>query len=278
LTCNEKEKKDINLIFIPGYQKTLEWTLGCVQTNNIIYKHHGKLLTGQRERYIVVYPLSNMMIRGDLSKSQTFSSFKKDSVLVLCNFRIARKLRPDLLAISSRGDILVVEAKLRRKSDGTKTGPLKRLKDGSKELLEYALKLESFAKENIDNAYAKWNDLYHKCYTEKLDYPSLYQTVLTSLSIASNDQPRFFKNLNRSIANKNVKYALAFNGPRDQESYFGIHREDYDEIPKSGLDISGYDIISKKEIIESANSSWNNDFGELFLFMVNHLQSKFKML
>jgi hypothetical protein len=247
----------------PKYKNTLEWELGCINTNNIAFKPHGALLTGQRERYTVVYPFANMIIDGHLAKLKSFKKFRKSKVLVLCNMRFEKKLRPDLLAISAEAEILIIEAKLRRENGEAKA--LQRLTNGSKELSDYADRLKRFAAANVDNAYAAWTDRYYNSFTKGFGFPSFYQSISSCMSLNSYDAQKYLINkLNNNILEGKVNYGLAFNGPNDQQ--------------EKGVDLPGYVVFSKIEIMEAAEKGWRKDFGELFLFMIDHRKEQFKLI
>ncbi len=92
-----------------GFKNSLEWQLGSVKSEAIAFLTHGSFLTGQRERYVTVYPFAKMIVNGRLADNPFFPNFQENEVFVFCNFRPKRDCRPDLLAFSSKGDIFLAE-------------------------------------------------------------------------------------------------------------------------------------------------------------------------
>jgi hypothetical protein len=258
-----------------SYDKSLEWELGCIGSSRIAFKPHRAFLTTQRERYIVVYPLSSMIIAGTLEKNQHFQSFGKDKMVVFCNMRLSIDLRLDFLAISAKGDVLILEGKLRREQN--EGNALKKLGEAAKQLADYREKLELFAKSIGNSPYEIWADRYNNSFTNKFAFPSFYMFVKNFLSIDKLDaQKEFFLKVNKNILNGKVKWGLAFNELEDFQDCPDIDRSDY-SLPIKDTCNPGYGLIDKASIITSAYSRWSYKQDRLFLFAVDHLRRSVKI-
>jgi hypothetical protein len=238
------------------YKESLEWELECVKTRNIMFLPHGSLLNGQRERYLVVYPFVNMIVGGKLVQQHFFFPFSKGDVLAYCNMRPVingkKDCRPDILAFTGNGDILIIEGKLRRICDGSDNSAVRRLSSAAAQLAEYAHKLKKFAEQSKRAPFQSWSEMHRAVYTELHGFPELAEFLTKGLSLRSEDVVEVISRVNQSFIGGNVQYGLAFNGPWDQE-----------------LNVPGYDHINIHKIREVAQSTWDSKLGRLHLFMID---------
>ena len=249
-----------------NFKESPEWQMGCVKSKKICFLPHKSFHTGQRERYLVVYPLANMIVRGKLIPQTTFSSFSKDAVLAYCNLRPEingkKNFRPDILAFSTRGDVLIVEGKLRRKSDGGDGRVVSKLSHAATELAGYASQLKKFARNARKNPFEIRSELHRTVYSDIHGFPAMSQFISDGFSISSPvDQAKMIEKLNDAIAEGRAQYGLAFNGPPDKE-----------------LNVPGYNHIDTRKIEEAANAGWNRRLGTLHLFMIDPFKKRFKYL
>lgn len=240
--------------------------MGCVKSKKICFLPHKSLLTGQRERYLVVYPLADMIVRGKLDPQTTFSSFSEDKVLAYCNIRPEidgqKNFRPDILAFSTSGDVLIIEGKLRGKSYGKDQRAVGQLSDAADQLACYASQLKKYAENARTNPFEIWRELHRTVYTDIHGFPEMSKFISDGLSISSPvDQAKMIEKVNNAIVEGRVQYGLAFNGPPDKE-----------------LNVPGYNHIDTRKIEEAASAGWNRHLGTLHLFMIDPFKKHYKYL
>lgn len=270
-----------------GYKNSLEWQIGSVKYESIAFLTHGSFLTGQRERYLTVYPFANMILNGCLANNSSFQNFKRGEVFIFCNYRPKGDCRPDLLAFSSKGDVFLVEGKQRRKGDEVKA--LKNIETGAGELLNYLYLLNEFSKESSPAPYESWESVYSRCYVniEKHGFPELDKFISNAISIYGIDKINdLFKEINENISQRKILFGLAFNDPDDVESFFSLDSFDlmprsiieYKTNPKEGVRKLGYSKIDDRKIYQAAEHKWDKRLGQLFLFGIDKEQDNFRIL
>lgn len=182
----------------------------------------------ERERKFVHYPLAKLIAEGHLASiSPSFKRFAKNSLLVLCNFRLPvpielkkkrgwKDKRPDIICLTKAGDVLVVECKeksqlkIKREIDRSiKT--FITLKDFAEEVK--SIKAE---KEIMVDAWDKWEILYNERYN-KHKFPDLRET-LSYLFKINNEKSRvtWAQKVMENITSNNLKYGFAINGSFDE--------------------------------------------------------------
>ena len=248
----------------PQYKQSLEWSR-YIHSKKICFLPHEALLTRERERLIVTYPLVHWILEGNLAQENILPSFEKDQIMIFCNFKPkypSKKPSPDLMAFSAGGDILMIESKRRIKSDGKRDETVvRKLKKAAKQLAGYSYEFVEWALNFREDAYTKWSDLHGNIYVKIHEFPTLYRTLKECFSMESIDQQReYIDNIHRSISENRVHYGLAFNGSRDYDKSLDI-------------DVPGYEDISRDLLYEAAMSGWDSEIGELSLYMVDHLKS-----
>lgn len=244
------------------FKRSLEWRHGCIKSQKICFLPHEALFDGQRERYLVVYPFANMIIGGKLAKQGLFPQFPKGNVLAYCNLRPAingkRDFRPDILAFTGQGDVLVIEGKLRRKSDGSDGAAVRRLSAAASQLADYATKLRQFAERSRSSPFQSWSEVHQRVYAELHGFPSLNAFIAKGLSLPAEAVQGVVSRVNQSFIEGNVQYGLAFNGPPDLE-----------------LNVPGYDHIEADEIREVVQVRWDAKHGQLHLFMIDPYKKRY---
>jgi len=173
-----------------GFQNSLEWQLGSVKSKAIAFLTHGSFLTAERERYVTLFPFANMIVNGRLADNPFFANFQKNEVFVFCNFCPKRDCKPDLLAFSSKGDILLVEGKRRQKNKGNHA--LRAVQKGLVELKIYSQLLTEFCREYAQDPYRGWESVYRNCYVkdEKHGFPELGSFVSSAITLRSPNEIR----------------------------------------------------------------------------------------
>jgi len=206
-----------------------------------------------------------MIIRGKLKKQESFSHFFKENALIYCNLRPVingkRDFRPDIIAFTGQGDVLVVEAKLRRISDRLDGSALRRLSSAASQLAEYADRLREFAEQSRKMPFESWAEVHTAVYTELHGFPTLTAFISEGLGSPSEDAAEIISLVNQSFIEGNVQYGLAFNGPPDQE-----------------LNVPGYEHMDISKIKEAALSEWNDKLGRLHLFMIDPYKKRYSHL
>lgn len=270
-----------------GYKNSLEWQIRSVKSEAMAFLTHGSFLTGQRERYLTVYPFANMILNGRLSDNPFFRNFQKDKVFIFCNFRPKGDCRPDLLAFSSKGDVLLVEGKQRRKGNEEKA--LENLREGINELKNYWLLLQQFARESSQSPFDCWEAVYNNCYVknEKHGFPKLDTFASTAISLRGGVNIRdLFRKINDNFSSGNILFGLAFNDPDDVEPFSPLDRFDlmapatiiYKPNPKEGVNKLGYIGIENRKIYNLAEQQWDKKLGQLFLFGIDKHKDSFRFL
>lgn len=275
----------INGYNIMGFKNSLEWQIGSVKSEAIAFLTHGCFLTGQRERYLVVYPFANIILNGQLSNNPSFSNFRKGEVFIFCNFRPYKACRPDLLAFSSKGDVFLIEGKQR--ANKNQSSALGILKEGVGELERYSRFLREFSNESNNDPYKYWSDVYYNCYVKnpKHGFPKLDAFVRNSISMQGMDEIKsLFRKINSNLGQGNILYGLAFNDHEDQESFFPLDSFDlmsevkYKSIPPKGIKKYGYNSIDAAKIYRIIDNIWNERLGQLFLFGIDKQLDTFRIL
>jgi hypothetical protein len=246
---------------IPKYKQSLEWQQ-FIELNNVCFLPHKSYINGMRERHVVHYPFARIIGRGDLYKTEIYSDFYKGHILVLCNLRPRvngrTDVRPDIMALTKTGEILLVECKIRNKSENSAEKAISKLADAAKQLAYYANRLKIFALESGDNSWESWKNLYYNVYEKIHEFPSFTDILYNAFSLTEDsDQKKWIKRINNSIIKGNVKYGLAFNEINDHENY-------------------GYQEISN-ESLKRATTGWNFKLGPLAFLGVNHINETFNV-
>jgi len=270
-----------------GFKNSLEWQIGAVKSEAIAYLTHGSFLTGQRERYLTVYPFANMILNGRLAYIPLFSSFQKNEVIIFCNFRLKGDCRPDLFAFSSKGDVFLVEGKQRGHCNEAKA--LENLVEGMNELLDYFQLLNKFSKASRKAPYECYSSVYNNCYVKdsKHGFPELNKLVSNSISLQHNhDICDLFTKINDNISQGNIIFGLAFNDPDDCEPYFPLDSFNlmpeavikYKPNPKEGIRRYGYSRIESHKIRKEIQHGWDNRLGKLLAFGIDKQLESFRIL
>jgi len=237
--------------------------------NNVCFLPHRSYLDGMRERHAVHYPLARMIAQGMLSHHKPYSYFKMQSTLVLCNLRprINGKtdVRPDILAISDKGNVLIVECKVRTRGDGDDLSACMKLSGAATQLMQYSTKLKDFARSALEAAagdkervFTFWHALHESVYSRIHGFPPLNEMLNNVYSMSEKKQKKWVVDVFETLANGKALHALAFNGPPD------------DGIP-------GFAAIQSDIITAYANNGWNPAIGKLALIVVDHIDSSFKI-
>lgn len=261
-----------------GFKNSLEWQLGSVKSEAIAFLTHGSFLTGQRERYVAIYPFANMILNGFLKEYPLFSNFQQNKVFIFCNFRPRRDCRPDLLAFSLKGDVFLVEGK-QRKRDKEKSA-LETLRTGLKELKDYYSLLRKFSRKAKNAPYEYWESVYRNCYIkmEKHGFSEL-DSFITGATILRGQKKieELFNRINDNILKGRILFGLAFNDPIDVEPFFTLEAYNlmspttikYKTNPKGGVKNLGFFEIENGKILNMVKQEWNKSLGPLFLFGIN---------
>ena len=269
-----------------GFKNSLEWQLESVKSEAIAFLTHGSFLTGQRERYVTVYPFADMIVNGRLADNPFFPNFQKNEVFVFCNCRPKIDCRPDLLAFSLKGDIFLAEGK-QRKRDNEKDA-LETLKKGMRELKRYSCLLKEFSQEYSQDPYQGWRSVYRKCYVEdkKHGFPELDKFISAATTLRSPNEIRdLFRRINDNFMHSKILFGLAFNDPEDVEPFFCLDAYDlmppttikYKTNPSQGVENLGYLKINNEKIYNAMKQEWKS-FGRLFLFGIDKNENKFRPL
>jgi hypothetical protein len=271
-----------------GFRNSLEWQLGSVKSKAIAYLTHGSFLTGQRERYVTVYPFANMIINGSLAKKHpAFSNFKKNEVFIFCNYRPRGDYRPDLLAFTSKGDVFLVEGKQRKSR--SESAALDDLKKGIDELKRYLHELSDFSQESSQSPYECWESVFRNCYVrkEKHGFPELKSFISVSLRMHGEKEIHdLFKIINDNLIHRRILFGLAINDSDDIEPFFPFDAYDlmplkeieYKTNPKDGVRKSGYYNIEETKIRDIIKKEWDERLGQLFIFRIDKGKSNFRLL
>jgi hypothetical protein len=270
-----------------GFRNSLEWQIGSVKSEAIAFLTHGSFLTGQRERYVTVYPFAEIILNGHLTEIPSLANFCKKEVFIFCNFRPLRNCRPDLLAFSSKGDVFLVEAK--QYKGRSEKSALKNLITGIKELDSYSHLLKNYARESEGDPYNCWNADYKNCYVkdEKHGFPELDKFVTAATSLHEpKDQRALFRKINHNVVKGKIFYGLAFNDLSDEEPFFPL--DSFELMPKTtikyktnstdGVNNSGYFGIDNSKIFKIVKDEWDRSLGQLMLFGVNKKDNKLRIL
>lgn len=269
-----------------GFKNSLEWQIGSVKSESIAFLTHASFLTGQRERYLTVYPFAHIILNGRLADNPFFSSFQKGKVFIFCNFRPKPKRgRPDLLAFSSMGDVFLVEGKQRRR--GNEALALKNLVTGVMELGKYLRLLREFSEKSKKAPYECWSLVYKNCYVKDLKhgFPELNKFVSNAISLEGYDNIRaLFRKINDNVNQGNILFGLAFNDPDDQEPFFPLDsfhlmpKPKYKPNPKGGVEKNGYSVIDNEKIYSTIGQRWDKKRGQFFLFGIDKSADSFRIL
>jgi hypothetical protein len=272
---------------IVGFKNSLEWQIDSVKSEAIAFLTHGSFLTGQRERYVTVYPFANLILNGFLKENPLFSNFQQNKVFIFCNLRTSRDCRPDLLAFSLKGDVFLVEAKQRGRD--TEESALKTIKTGLKELEDYYNGLQEFSRKAKNAPYELWESVYRNCYVkmEKHGFPEL-DSFITGATILRGQKKieELFHRINDNILNGRILFGLAFNDPRDVEPFFTLEAYNlmssktikYKTNPKRGVKNLGFFEIDNGKILNMVKQKWKKSLGTLFLFGINKNNERIRIL
>ena len=142
------------------------------------------------------YPLVRSIVKGGLTENG-FKDFKKDSILVLCNFMIPlsknhkaihnwKDRRPDIICISSKGKVFVIECKPRK--------GLNNRKDLEKDISSFQT-LKLFASsdpiefnQTPSSPLDKWEVLYNNRYQRLFSFPNFRDTLNQVLNMKTEKQ------------------------------------------------------------------------------------------
>jgi hypothetical protein len=201
-----------------------------------------------------------MIGRGDLDDTKLDFGFSKGSILVLCNLRPTingkTDIRPDILVLSSAGDVFLVEHKIRNKGEDTEKKAVSKLAGAAKQLAYYAERLRDFAVESQDNPWESWMNVYQNVYVRRHQFPPFNKIISTAFSFSNvSEQKKWIKRINNSFIKGNVNYGLAFNDLNDGEN-------------------KGYQDINDDSLVK-AIKGWKYHLGSLAFIGVNHVKDTF---
>jgi hypothetical protein len=208
-----------------NHEHWYEWNNNFHNFKNVRIVPNSDQYTGPERRY-VHYPLVRSIVKGGLAENG-FTDFKKDSILVLCNFMIPlsenheaihdwKDRRPDILCLSSKGKVFVIECKPR--------SGLNKRKDLEKDISSFqTLKLFAssdpieFKKNILSSPLSKWEVLYNNRYPRHLSFPSFRDTLNQVFNIKTEKQIiGWTGKVMECIRNDDVKFGFAFNGSLDE--------------------------------------------------------------
>lgn len=240
------------------YKKSPEWKQFDGLDNVCFLPHRNYLKSWGRERVVVQYTLARMIARGDLSEERKLNDFAKGKVLVLCNLRPRvngkTNVRPDIIALSASGNVLIIECKILSKRDGDDLRAARKLGKAAHQLSEYAGRFKRFSKSSLKDPYESWSRVYHTVYTRH-GFPPFDEIIRKSLGLrTANQQRSWIQNITARIAEGQVFYGLAANGPPDGH------------------------IPEKQVLMGSYSALWGRRLGSILLFMVDHAKDSFVIL
>jgi hypothetical protein len=172
----------------------------------------------------VQYPLVRSIVKGGLTENG-FKDFKKDSILVLCNFMIPlsknhaaihdwKDRRPDIICISSKGKVFVIECKARKM--------LNNRKELEKDISSFQT-LKLFASSDpiefnkSSSPLDKWEVLYNNRYPRHLSFPNFRDTLNQVLDIKTEKQiTGWAGKVMECISNDDLRFGFALDGSIDE--------------------------------------------------------------
>jgi len=226
--------------------------------DNVCFLPHKQYLSGMRERHVVQYPLARQIAEGDLSRIPEFEGFGGKRILVLCNLRPVSDVRPDILAITTSGDILLIECKVRTVSEGNDGKAVRKLSRAAGQLAEYHVKLQRYAQQVLGDAHSAgedvfraWAELHERVYSSKHGFPDLRNMLDVVFNMNAREQKELALSVFRSLAKGSMTPVLAFNGPADGR-------------------ITGYGCMDPRTLTRTALLGWRKGLGSLWFFSVDH--------
>lgn len=213
------------------FRQSQEYKDHFSNTRNVRFLPDPRYLGDWPERQFVQYPLASMIARGSLKRNPNFRSFSRNSVLVLCNFKLPvpdafkerdrgkgytdknnRKAHvPDILAVTSNGDALLVECK--RSSEST---------TGIAQLVQYLNALRDFAKHATMSTNNPWNKFQfcHDDRYERYGFPNLLSTVETIYGFQSYEEKfGWAERIMKCVLSDSLYYAVAYDGIVKEKDY-----------------------------------------------------------
>lgn len=204
-----------------------EWNDNFYDVKNVRIVPNKDQYKGPERRY-VQYPLVRAIVKGGLAENG-FKDFKNDAILVLCNFMIPlsknhaaildwKDRRPDIICISSKGRVFVIECKVRK--------GLNNRKDLEKDISSFQT-LELFASTDpiefnrsiLSSPLDKWEILYNNRYPRHLSFPCFRDTLSSVLHIKTEKQIiAWADRVMDSIKNGEIRFGFAFDGPIDESA------------------------------------------------------------
>jgi len=212
-------------LFDRNHEHWIEWNHNFNQIKNVRIVPNKDQYKGPERRY-VHYPLVRSILNGGLAENG-FKDFKKGSILVLCNFMIPlsknhaticdwKDRRPDIICISSKGKVFVIECKPR--------SGLSNRKDLEKDISSFlTLKLFAssdpieFKKNILSSPLDKWEKLYNNRYPRHLSFPHFRDTLNQTLDIKTEKEIiGWTGKVMDCISNDDVRFGFAFDGSIDE--------------------------------------------------------------
>lgn len=246
----------------PSYKLTPEWEKQLSGIDNLCFAPDNRYKENRmRERHIVQYPFVRMISEGKLTKISGFEDFSKGNILIFCSYRLPSEQQGtkslDIVVYSSNGSVSLFECKVRVKSDGqSDLAAAKKLSCAACQLSEYPKELIAFGNRSKSSPLSCLSEVH---YYVKYQFKPFSDLLTSELGLKKDKQENWAKRIAESMASKNVKYGLVFNGSPD------------------GC-IAGYEHVDSNIIMDATKWGWHNEFGTLHSLMTNHIDSSFREL
>jgi hypothetical protein len=186
------------------------------------------------ERVNVHYPLAREIAEGKLTQYEGFESYIHKNVLVLCNLRINasqdegkdirpwKKKNPDIIALTSQGEISAFECKNDAKFP---VNDIDRMAMTFITLIDIAGPY-TLSNRTSKDTWSKWSFLYKTCYEKENRFPTLQDSLSELFSIRDFEKKKHWAQLvTESIKGSKFRYIIAFAGVPKRENIKELIRE-----------------------------------------------------